>query len=217
MRSTFAALALAAVSLACWPVSAGAAQDTKVARGTISALGGASITIKTADHDMTFKVDSKTFVQARGASTKAGRAAAAGKPGVHLEELLKTGQTVAVTYSEVAGALQAREIKAIASAAATTGTAEAEMRSVGVVKSIGADSLTVTGSGGGGASFVQTFKIDGATKVLAKGAGTAVAAKGGKAPFAELVSSGDHVSVAYHKVGDALIATDVRVTAKASH
>ena len=39
------------------------------------------------------------------------------------------------------------------------------------------------------------------TKVLAKGAGTAVAAKGGKAPFAELVASGDHVSVSYHKLG----------------
>jgi hypothetical protein len=216
MRSILAAVTLALVSIACWPVSAVAAQDTKVARGTISTLGGSSLTIKAADHDMTFKVDGNTIVQARGASTKAGRAAAAGKPGVHLQDLLKTGQAVAVTYSEGAGGLQAKEIKAVPSAA-STGSGNSERRSTGVVKSIGPDWITVTGSSGGGASFEQTFKIDGATKVLAKGAGTAVAAKGGKAPFTDLVASGDHVSVAYHKTGDALIASDVRVTAKATH
>jgi hypothetical protein len=50
-----------------------------------------------------------------------------------------------------------------------------------------------------------------------KGAGTAAAAKGGKAPFTEIIKAGDHVTVSYHVKGDALHASDVHVTMKASH
>ena len=89
------------------------------------------------------------------------------------------------------------------------------MRSNGVVKAIGSDWLTISGRSGGGASFEQTLKIDAKTTVLAKGAGTAVAAKGGRAPFTDLVKGGDHVSVSYHQMADGLIASDLRVINKA--
>jgi hypothetical protein len=156
-------------------------------------------------------------VEVRGGSTKSAQAAASGKPGPQLEELLKAGQAVAVTYTGTAGSLHATAIKAIPKVPAATSAADVSKRSEGTVKAMGADWITISGKGGSGLTFEQTFKIDAATKVFAKGASTATAAKGGKAPFKDLVTSGDQVSVSYHLQGDALIASDVHVTMKATH
>lgn len=213
MRTTLVALTLAALSIVWWPTAA-IAEDLKITRGTITALDGRSLTVKAGDHEMTFSVDNKTMVEARGASTKSARAAATGKPGPNLADVLSTGQAVAVTYNDMAGTLHATEIKAIAKASASNANPDS-MRSNGVVTSKGGDWLTIHGSSGSGATFDQTFKVDGSTKVFRTGAGTAAAAKGGKAPFSEIVVNGDHVSVGYHKLGDALIAADIRVTMKA--
>jgi hypothetical protein len=100
----------------------------------------------------------------------------------------------------------------------TAGASEPEsMTAMGTVQAIASNSLTITGGGGGGATFTQTFVVDEHTKVFAKGAGTAAAAKGGRLPFSDVVTTGDHVSVSYHKVGNTLHASDVRVTMKAMH
>ena len=90
------------------------------------------------------------------------------------------------------------------------------MLSSGVVKSLGADWITISGNSGSGASFEQTFKISAETKVTAKGASTATAATGGKLGFAKLIGVGDHVNVSYHKKGDSLEASAVNVTGKAT-
>jgi len=221
MKSTVIALTFTTLSVLLGSSSPASADEAKVARGTVASIGAKSVTVKVGDQDMTFAVDSKTLVEARGGSTKAGRAAAAGKPGPHLNELIAAGQPVAVTYTGTAGALLATGIKTIPKSAAAPAGAKAESNaertSAGVVKSMGADWITINGSGGSGSSFEQTFKIGAATKVFAKGAGTASAAKGGKMPFADIVTSGDHVSVSYHKQGDALFASDVHVTMKATH
>jgi len=214
MRTTLFTLTLAVLSIVWWPTAAAIAQDARVARGTITAMAGHSLTVKAGDHEMTFSVDNKTVVEARGGSTKSARAAATGKPGPKIDEVLQTGQTVAVTYSDMAGTLHATEIKAIPKSGAAN--ANGSMRSSGVVKSMGGDWITIHGNSGSGATFDQTFKIDGSTKVFKKGAGTAAAAKGGKAPLAEVIVSGDRVSVGYHKLGDALLASDVSVTMKAA-
>lgn len=217
MRSTLFALTLTALSIILWPAAPAIAQGAKVARGTVAAIGGQSVTVKVGDQDLRFSIDRKTMVEARGASTKSTRAAAAGRPGPHLDEILQSGQAVAVTYDDVAGTLHATAIKALPKAAASPASARAEMRSSGVATSVGADWITIHGASGGGASFEQTFKIDPDTKVFAKGAGKAVAATGGKAPFTHLVASGDRVRVAYHQAGSALVASDVHVLMKASH
>lgn len=217
MKSLLFALTFTVLSVVWWPTESAIAQDTKVARGTIASIGGRWLTVKAGDQDMTFSIDSKTLVQARGASTKANRAAVAGKPGPHLDELLQTGQAVAVTYNNTAGTLHATEIKAIPKAAAVPASAKSELISAGFVKAIGPDWITINGRSGGGSTFEQTFRLDPGTKVFAKGAGTAVAAKGGKAPFTDLVASGDRVSISYHKVGGSLVASDVRVTMKTAH
>jgi hypothetical protein len=188
-----------------------------VARGTVAAISGQWLTVTVGDQDMKFSVDSKTRVEARGGSTKSAKAAAAGKAGPHLDELLQTGQTVAVTYNDMAGALHATAITTIPKAAVLSASAQAEMTSIGVVKAMGVDSITINGHSGGGSSFEQTFKIDPATKVFAKGAGTASMARGGRVPFAEIVASGDRVSISYHKAGGVLLASDVHVTVKTLH
>jgi hypothetical protein len=213
MKQTLGALTLTAVTVL-WGSSSAFAQNSKVARGTVSAIAGQWLTVRVGNEEMKFSVDGKTSVIARGASTKSSRAAAAGKPGPHLNEVLSAGQAVAVTYNDMAGALHATEIKAISKAAAVSNaSANAAMKSTGVVKSIGADWITISGRTGA-ATFDQTFKIAPSTKVFAKGAGTATAAKGGKVPFADVVKAGDHVSVSYQKQGDSLLASDVHVTMK---
>ena len=220
MKSTVIALTFTTLSVLLGSSSPASADEAKVARGTVAAIGAKSVTVKVGDQDMTFAVDSKTLVEARGGSTKTGQAQAAGKPGPQLSELIAAGQSVAVTYTGTAGALHATGIKRIPKSAAAPVGAKAEnaqKTSAGVVKSMGADWITINGSGGGGSSFEQTFKIGAATKVFAKGAGTAAAAKGGKVPFADIVTSGDHVSVSYHVQGDSLLASDVHVTMKATH
>lgn len=209
-----------AVLAVLWPTPYALAEDARVARGTVVAIAGSTLTVKVRDHELTFSVDSKTFVEARGASTKSRQAEAVGRPGPKLGDVLRVGQGVAVTYHEMNGVLQASHVRAVPSAAAGNGSTSAEpasLMSSGIVQSIGANSITIAGAGGGGASFTQTFVVDEQTKVFAKGAGTAAAAKGGRVPFAELVTSGDHVNVSYHKMGNMLRASDVRVTMKAMH
>ena len=89
--------------------------------------------------------------------------------------------------------------------AARSRCSASQWTALGVVKAMGSDWITINGKSGGGASFEQTLKIDAKTMVLAKGASTAVAAQGGRAPLTDLVHSGDHVSASYHKVGDRLV------------
>src|SRR5664279_3338988 len=112
MKPTIIALALATFSVFRGPVPA-AAESAKVARGTIASMAGQSVTVTVADHDMTFRIDSKTIVEARGGSTKTARALASGKAGIHIDEILKPGQSVRVTYHDMDGALQATVIKAV--------------------------------------------------------------------------------------------------------
>lgn len=216
MRRILVALTLTTLSTFVASASPALAASARVARGTVASFGGSSITVTVADRDMTFVVDAKTLVEVRGGSTTSAQAAASGKSGPKLADLLKAGQPVAVTYGDMAGPLHATSIKAIPKAVASTSDPDAAMTSSGVVKAAGADWLTINGRAGTGATFEQTFKIDQATKVFTKGAGTAAAAKGGKVPFASLVTSGDRVSVSYHTQGSALLASDVHVTMKAT-
>jgi hypothetical protein len=216
MRSILVVLSLSALSVLGSTAPAFAQGSSgQVATGTVTSVSGGSITVNVGGHDTQFSVDNKTMVEVRGGSTKSAQAVASGKPGPHLEELIKAGQAVAVTYTGTPGSLHATAIKAVPKASVAN-AADASMRSEGVVKAMGGDWITVSGKGGGGSTFDQTFKIDSATKVFAKGASTAMEAKGGKVPFKDFVTSGDHVSISYHAQGESLIASDVHVTMKAT-
>jgi hypothetical protein len=218
MKRLLLALPLAALSLVGFTPHA-FAQDAKTARGTVTNIAGSSMTVKIAGQEMKFSVDNKTKVEVRGGSTKTREAAAAGKPGPMLTDVMRVGQAVAVTYQDTGGTLHASLIRAIPSAGSTGSapTASSEEKSHGIVKSVGSDSITITGASGGGGTFTQTFIIDSSTKVIAKGAGTMTAKRGGRAPLTDLLAGGDNVSVSYHKTGNTLHASDVRVVMRAAH
>ena len=219
MKRTSIALALVALAAAGWPAAPLAAQESKMARGTVTSVAADSLTVKVGDHDMKFGVDSKTNVEAVGAGTKTRQAQAAGAPGPKLTEVVKVGQPVAVSYTETGGSNHATRIRAISSVSATAGATAGPggaKTTSGTVKSVAANSMTISGSSGSGATFTQTFTIDGTTKVIGKGAGTASAAAGGKTVVTELVSNGDHVAVTYHASGNALHAAEIRVTNKSA-
>jgi hypothetical protein len=220
MRSTFIALTFATLTLMWWPDPAALAQEATIARGRVTALDGTSMRVKVGDHEMKFSVDKNTIVQARGGSTKTRQAQALGQPGPHLTDVLRVGQGVEINYKNMSGTKYASVVRAVpslpADGASTAAAAQTTKVSSGVVKSIGADSITISGGIGGGGTFLQTFTIDPTTKVMAKGAGTVAASRGGRAPFADMVKNGDTVSVAYHQQGDALHASSVRVTMKAT-
>ena len=217
MRTTLLAVTLTALSLIYWPAIP-SAQENHVAKGVVSEIGGTSVSVKVDGEMMTFVVDTKTNVEGRGAGTRSRQIMASGKPGPHLSDVLKVGQSVAVTYRDVAGkpyASMIRTIPGVGTGGAAVQTAS-DMRSSGIVKAIAGDSITIVGASGGGGSFTQTFVVNSATRVVGKGAGTATAANGGRVPFADLIAAGDRVSVSYRKVGNALQASDVRVTMKGS-
>jgi hypothetical protein len=217
MRTTLLAITLVALSFVCWPAVT-SAQETRIARGIVSEIGGTFITVKVGSESMTFSAGTKTHVENRGAGTKARQAMADGKPGLRLSDVLTVGQSIAVTYRDVAGKPYASHIRAIPSVANGSGSVKAasEMRSTGTVKAISGDSITIVGTAGGGGSFAQTFVVSSATKVVGRGAGTATAARGGRAPFTDLITASDRVSISYHTVGNTLHASDIRVTMKGS-
>jgi hypothetical protein len=226
MKRTLLALAVAALGIVTWPApdlfAQTAAHDTNRTRGTITALGRDSITIKVRDNEMKFDVTSATVVEAKGAGTKGRAAQAEGKSGPMLSDVVKAGEAVEISYVETeSGALRATRIRRVPGAGASSASAASEakpneMISTGVVKAVTDGSMTISGSAGGGAKFTQSFMVDHTTKVIAKGAGTAAAATGGKLALTKAVSEGDRVRVSYHEAGTSLQASQVLVTLKAA-
>ena len=189
--------------------AAGASAQTKEARGTVVSVSDSSLTVKVAGNDMKFAVDAKTIVGAPGAGRATRDAQAKGAPGIKLTNVVKTGSGVVVMYREAAGANVATEIRSVPGAAAAS-TADGDAIANGKVKSATATSLVITDDGKD-----MTFVIDKATKVVAKGAGTATQAAGGSIAFTKLVGVGDTVSVSHAGTGAAMRATEVRITLKA--
>jgi hypothetical protein len=191
------------------------AQETKSARGTVTAVGADSITVKAGSGELKFVVDSKTVLTASGAGTASRQAEAAGKPGPRLSEFLKPGDAVEVSYQEAAGSMRASNIRHVRSAGpggGSTSDDRAETAS-GTVESISGSTLSIAGSTPGG-TFKQSFTVDASTKVVAEGAGTAAAGRGGKVSITDFVGVGDQVTVSYRKAGAVLHADQVRVRAK---
>jgi co-chaperonin GroES (HSP10) len=190
------------------------AQD-KSARGTITAIGADSVTIKTADREMKFMVDAKTVLTASGAGTAARKATASGKPGLNLTDYVKTGDTVEVAYQESGGTMRATSIRPTAGASPTSSASGAKSETAnGTVDSINKATLTISGTIGGGGSFKQSYSIDANTRVVAEGAGTASAKQQGKVSLTDFVGVGDQVTVTYRSTASGLHADEVRVRAK---
>lgn len=216
MKRTLLALVIAAIGMVTWTATHAGAQDygNKI-RGTIEALGTDTITLKVREGELKFRVLRQTVVEARGAGTRGRQAQADGKAGLPLTEVLKKGDAVEITYVTTAsGMLRAALVRAITNSGATSEEKPGDMISSGTVKSVAANALTITGPSGGAALFTQSFTIDSNTRVVASGAGTAAAAKGGKIPITDAVAAGDRVRVSFEEAGNALRASEVRVIVK---
>lgn len=213
MRGAFLAFSIAALSVVAWPAAPASAQDSKTAKGTVTSIDGASVTVKVGGQDMKFAVDAKTVVEAKGAGTKDRAAEAKGAAGPKLTDVIKVGQAVAVTYTGVGASVRATRILEIASVGGggtAAPSAPPAMTVSGTVTAVAADSVTISGANG-----AQTFAIGADTKVVGTGAGTAAAAKGGKIAVTDLVGKGDRITVSYRTMGATMHAAEIRVTGKA--
>ena len=191
------------------------AQDTKSARGTITAIVGDTVTVKAGTQELKLMVDAKTTVVTEGGGTATRAATAKGAAGPKLTELLKVGENVEVSYREAGGVLHATNVRRVSSAGAGGGgtsdqkAAEKSETANGNVTDVTQTALTITGSGSGGTKFTQTYTIDANTKVVGEGVGTA--ASKGKVTITDLVRKGDPVTVTYTASGSTVRATEVRV------
>jgi hypothetical protein len=86
------------------------------ARGTITAIGGSSVTVKSGDADWTFTVDPRTTVVGQGLGTITRQFKEQGKAPT-ITDLLGVNDQVVVYFKDVAGAKRANEIRVIAKAA----------------------------------------------------------------------------------------------------
>ena len=210
MSGTGFRFAMVLLIVTAWLPARAAAQETKSARGTVIAVGGDSITVKAAERELKFAVDSKTVLTASGAGTADRRADAAGKPGPRVADFVKAGDAVEVSYQETGSTMRASNIRRVTSAGSQSMPAD---RADGRVDSISGSTLAISGSAGSGGSFKQSFAVDANTKVIAVGASTAAA--GGKIVLTDFVGVGDQVTVSYTKAGSGLHADEVRVRSKA--
>lgn len=194
---------------------ASSAQDTKSARGTVTALAADTLTVRAGTEELKFMVDTKTVVVATGGGTAERAAAAKGSPGPTLTQLIKVGDAVEVAYRDSGGMRHATNVRRTSSPGAGGGStsdqraaAKSETAS-GTVTALSNTSMTISGSSGGGVTFTQTYAIDTDTTVVGTGAGTASAK--GKVTIADLVKKGDHVTVTFVPSGTTIRATEVRV------
>ena len=86
------------------------------ARGTISAISGTSVTVKSADADWTFTVDPKTAIVGQGLGTITRQFKEQGKVPT-VTDLLSVNDQVVVYFKDAAGAKRANEIRVISKAA----------------------------------------------------------------------------------------------------
>jgi hypothetical protein len=198
-----------AVLLAAAPPGA-MAQGTKTVKGTVTAVGADSITVKVGGKDMTFAVDGKTHVVAPGGSTKTREAKAEGKAGPMLTDVVKIGQAVEVAYHEQG--MHAATIQAIVEKPAPAPPPPRAQTATGVVSAVSASSLPNNGKSGD-----SPYTVYNNTTVSGRGIGTAarkMSEAGAKPGVTDLVHEGDDVSVTYHDMDGTKRASLVRIMRK---
>ena len=202
----FAVLSLALFALLVLPLSAFA--DSKWVRGTVTAVGGDSVTVKVMGKDMTFKVDGSTDVIIKGGSTASKAAIAKGATGPTLGSLLKVGEGVEVHYTD---AMLATEIRGGVDAGEGSMSAEKPegTSARGTVTTVAGNTLTVKS---GGADM--KFMIDAKTSVIGEGIGTkrrALQAANKPVTIESLLAANDEVIVYFDKMGEMMHAREVRL------
>jgi hypothetical protein len=196
--------------------AAPALAQTKTVKGKVTTVAANTITVNVAGKDMTFNVDAKTNVMAKGGTTKTRQAQAAGKTGPGIGDVLKGGESVEVAYHEAE--MHADSVRVIPSvppppqAKAEEAPKVKTMTATGVVAAVSGNSLTVNEKTG-----AATFTVDSKTVVSGPKLGTAgrkIQDAGGKLTLGEFVKEGDTVTVTYMEDGGAKKAEKVRIVKK---
>lgn len=203
-----------AATLALGGGAAFAGQGSKTVRGSVTAVGPDSVTVKVADKDVKFGVDAKTMVTVRGGSTAEKAAKAEGKSGPAITSVVKQGQTVEVHYSEAGMVASSITVLPAGASPDMAPPKPAETTTSGQVTALTGSSLTVKTSAG-----ESTYTISEKTHIVGVGLGTQsreAAAAGKKQVLSDVVGIGDTVSVTWEDVAGAKQASSVRVRTKAT-
>jgi hypothetical protein len=89
--------------------SASASTKTMTANGTVSSVAADSLTVKASSGDMTFAVDDKTHVVAKGASHQTAAAKGEGKT-TPITDFVKVGDSVSVKYHDMGATKHAASV-----------------------------------------------------------------------------------------------------------
>ena len=89
--------------------TASAAAKTMTANGTVSSVAADSLTVKASSGDMTFAVDDKTHVVAKGASHKTAAAKGENKM-TPITDFVKVGDQVSVKYHDMGATKHAASV-----------------------------------------------------------------------------------------------------------
>jgi hypothetical protein len=192
--------------------AAGAGDDTRWVRGTVTAMEKNTITVKVRDKEMQFAVDKETRLIAEGAGTRTRQAQAEGRTGLQLTEFVKVGDRVELHYREGGAPPHAAEIRAAIGAGDAMGPEGG--RSVrGQVTAVSASSLKLKAG-----NKEWEFTVDARTTVVGEGVGTMTREmrEKGKGPaLTDLVRTGDDVMVSYTSSDGAMHADVVRIARRA--
>ena len=177
--------------------------QTREARGTVTKIGDATLSISAGTQELTFVVNSETHLEVRSAAKKV-QQNQPGAPSPRVRDFFEVGQAVLVRYKEAGGTNHALDISRVGSAGSgeTTTTKNAD----GKVKSVTPTQLTIASDGRD-----LTFGINKDTGVVMKGATNATKAAGGSTPITAFVHAGDTVTVIYSDAAGSLVASEVRV------
>jgi hypothetical protein len=175
--------------------------QTREARGTVTRIGDATLSISAGTQELTFVVNSETHLEVRSAAKKV-QQNQPGNPSPRVKDFFEVGQAVLVRYKESGGTNHALDISRVGSA----GSGETTRNADGKVKSVTPTQLTIAGDG-----RELTFGINKDTGVVMKGATNATKAAGGSTPITAFVHAGDTVTVTYGDAAGSLIASEVRV------
>jgi hypothetical protein len=190
-----------------------AGQGSKTVRGTVTAVGPDSVTVKVADKDVKFGVDGKTMVTVRGGGTATKEAKAQGKSGPAVSSVVKEGQTVEVHYSETGMVASSITVLPAGASTAMAPPKPAETTTSGQVTAMTGTSLTLKTSAG-----ESTYTVSEKTHFVGVGLGTQsrdAAAAGKKQVLSDVVGIGDTVSVTWEDAAGAKHASSVHVREKA--
>ena len=101
-----------ALLLSVMPALADAGQESKtmMARGTVTAVSGTSLTVKDAKGESTFTIDEHTKIVGTGASTKSREKSAVGQKTV-ITDFVSDGDSVSVSYHETGGTKHASQVR----------------------------------------------------------------------------------------------------------